>query len=181
MKRSLLLTILLLLLSASAAFAADTLVVYFSATGNTARVADYIAEATGADTFELTAADPYTRADLNYNNSSSRVVYEHEHPEVRPEIAVYPELSEYDVIYLGYPLWWRAAPNIIHTFLENTDLSGKTIVPFCTSISTGDGRNAEELHSLQPAATWIDGQRFQSRATRNTVTSWVSEVESSIR
>lgn len=174
----------LLLLLTTAAFAAGdgrTLVVYFSATGNTERVAGYIAEETGADTFEITAADPYTRTDLNYNNSSSRVVYEHEHPEIRPEIAAYPDLSGYDVIYLGYPLWWRAAPNIIHTFLENTDLSGKTIVPFCTSASTGDGRNADELHSLQPGATWIDGQRFQSRANRNTVSSWVRSVEASIR
>lgn len=154
----------------------NTLVVYFSATGSTERVAGYIAGETGADLFEIVPADPYTRADLNYNNSSSRVVYEHDNPEIRPEIAEYPDLSAYDIIFLGYPLWWQSPPNIIHTFVENTDLSGKIVIPFSTSLSTGTGRNAEVLHSYQPAANWIAGERFQSRVSESSVQSWVESV-----
>ena len=151
------------------------LVAYFSATGNTEKAAGYIAEATGGTLYEITPAEPYTNADLNYNDSNSRSTREQNDPSARPAIQGSVEnMAEYDVIYLGYPIWWGEAPKIIYTFLENYDLSGKTIVPFCTSSSSGLGSSANHLHSLASGATWLSGKRFSSSPSKSEVEEWVN-------
>lgn len=151
------------------------LVAYFSATNNTEGVAQHIADSMDADLYEIVPAVPYTSADLNYNNSSSRTTIEMNDPNSRPEISgSVNNMEDYDIIFLGYPIWWGQAPRIISTFLESYDFGGKTIVPFCTSASSGIGSSATNLHSLTDGATWLSGQRFSSGASRNTVVSWIN-------
>ncbi len=151
------------------------LVAYFSATGNTEKAAGYIAGATGGTLYEITPAEPYTSADLNYNDSSSRSTREQNDDSARPAIQGSVEnMAEYDVIYLGYPIWWGEAPKIIYTFLESYDLSGKTIVPFCTSGSSGIGNSAKNMHSLTDGATWLAGRRFSSSPSKSEVEEWVN-------
>lgn len=151
------------------------LVAYFSATGNTEKAAGYIAEATGGTLYEITPAEPYTSADLNNNDSNSRSTREQNDDSARPAIQGSVEnMAEYDVIYLGYPIWWGEAPKIIYTFLESYDLSGKTIVPFCTSSSSGLGSSANHLHSLASGATWLSGKRFFSSPSKSEVEEWVN-------
>ena len=150
------------------------LVAYFSATGNTAGVAELVAGHLNADAYEIVPAEPYSAADLDYNNPSSRSSVEMDDESARPAISGSVEGMEgYDVIFLGYPIWWGEAPRIISTFLESCDFGGKTIVPFCTSASSGVGSSAENLHSLAPAANWLDGQRFSENPSESDVTSWV--------
>lgn len=171
------LTILTILLLAVSAVYADTAVVYFSATGNTERVANVIADELRADLFELLPAEPYSSSDLNWRDEGSRVNEEHNDPSFRPELASSPDLSAYDTIFLGYPLWWGEAPHIVYTFIENSDLSGKTIIPFATSSSSPLGNSAENLEEAAPwSATWLEGMRFRSRANENTVTSWLDDL-----
>lgn len=168
---------ILILITTSLAFADGTAVVYFSATGNTERVAETIADETNADLFEIIPADPYTREDLNWRDESTRVWDEHRaYPNMRPEIDGNIDVSEYDTIFLGYPIWWGDAPSIVLTFLENTDLSGKTIIPFCTSSSSGLGESDSNLHRYQPDANWIEGHRFRSRASQNDIRAWLEEI-----
>lgn len=154
---------------------ATTLVVYFSATGNTRPLAEYAAAYLNADLFELTAAQPYTDADLNYNDNKSRTALEMGDDTVRPEIAELPEsLEQYDTIFLGYPIWWGEAPRIINTFLESFDFSGKTIVPFCTSASSGMGSSARNLQSLYGENTnWLEGRRFAIGTDEAAITAWI--------
>ena len=125
------------------------LVVFFS-TDDTVRAAAYtIAEALSANLFEIRPAEPYTADDVNYHNSQSRTSIEQNDPQARPAIAALPEnLSRYDTIILGYPIWWGQAPRILYTFMESVDLSGKTIIPFCTSGSSGVGSSAFNLQKL---------------------------------
>lgn len=150
------------------------LVAYFSATNNTEGAAQLIADSLDADTYEIVPAVPYTSADLDYNNSSSRTTIEMNDPNSRPEISgSVNNMEDYDIIFLGYPIWWGQAPRIISTFLESYDFEGKTIVPFCTSASSGIGSSAANLHSLTDGAAWLSGQRFSSGASRNTVVSWI--------
>ncbi len=150
------------------------LVAYFSATGNTQGVAQVIADHLGADTYEIVPETPYTDADLNYNDSSSRSSLEMDDPDARPEISGSVEgMENYDVVFLGYPIWWGEAPRIISTFLESYDFDGKTIVPFCTSASSGMGASAKDLQSLTDGADWLDGQRFSGGASADDVTAWV--------
>ena len=151
------------------------LVAYFSATNNTEGVANHIAAALGADTYEINPETPYTAEDLNYGNANSRTSQEMNDSASRPAISGSVEnMADYDVVFLGYPIWWGQAPKIISTFLESYDLSGKTIVPFCTSGSSGIGSSATNLHSLASSAIWLDGQRFSGSASRSTVESWVN-------
>nr|WP_326185241.1 flavodoxin [uncultured Oscillibacter sp.] len=151
------------------------LVAYFSATNNTEGVAGHISDALDADVYEIIPAVPYTSADLNYNDSSSRATVEMNDPNARPEISgSVDNMEDYDIIFLGYPIWWGQAPRIISTFLESYDFDGKTIVPFCTSASSGMGSSASNLHSLTDGATWLSGQRFSAGASRNTVVSWIN-------
>jgi flavodoxin len=154
------------------------LVAYFSATNNTRPLAEYIADAAGADLYEITPAVPYTSADLNYNDSSTRATVEQNDASARPAISGSVEnMADYDVVFIGYPIWWGQAPRIISTFLESYDLSGKTIIPFCTSGSSGIGSSATNLHSLAPNANWLAGQRFSSGTSRDTMANWVNGLE----
>lgn len=155
-----------------------TLVVYFSATGSTKAVAGYIAETMDADLYEIVPEEPYTSDDLNWRNPSSRSSIEHEDPDFRPAIAgEVADLSGYDTIFLGYPLWWGEAPHIVLTFMESVDLSGKTTIPFCTSMSSGFGSSGETLQAFAPNAIWLDGQRFPSSVADTDVVEWVSGLE----
>ena len=149
-------------------------VVYFSATGSTKAVAGTIAGTLGGALFEIVPEDPYTAADLNWNEPSSRVNAEHEDPSVRPAIAGGAvDLAAYDTVFLGYPIWWGEAPNILRTFLESAALSGKTVIPFCTSTSSGLGSSAETLRAYAPDAVWLAGRRFPGGAAEADVRAWV--------
>ena len=151
--------------------------VYFSATGNTRAVAQTIADTLGADVYEIVPEDPYTDEDLNWNNPDSRVNAEHEDPTSRPAIAGgVPDLAGYDTIFLGYPLWWREAPPIVWNFVESADLSGKTVIPFCTSMSDGFGSSGDTLAGMAPEADWLAGQRFGETLDAASVTQWVESL-----
>lgn len=155
-----------------------TLVVYFSATGNTAAVAQAIAEAVGADIYELVPEQPYTDADLNWNDPDSRVNAEHENPDFRTAIAGgAKDLSGYDTIFIGYPLWWRQAPSIIWNFVESSDLAGKTMIPFCTSMSDGLGSSGDTLAGMAPEANWLAGQRYGENLDAQAVAQWVGGLD----
>ena len=152
------------------------LVAYFSATGNTEAVAGYIAQATGGDLFEITPADPYTADDLNWTDENSRVVYEYENPDERDtELAAdTPDgWEDYDVIFLGYPIWWYDAAWPVDGFVEANDFTGKTVIPFCTSSSSGLGESGSRLAELADAGDWLEGQRFPSSASQADVEAWV--------
>ena len=153
------------------------LIAYFSATNNTKNIANYLNEILDADLYEIVPKTPYTSDDLNYNDSSSRSSQEMNDPDARPAISgSVDNMEQYDVIFLGYPIWWGEAPRIINTFLESYDFSGKTIVPFCTSGSSGIGSSAANLHSLTNGATWLDGRRFGGGTSRDTMAEWVNSL-----
>ena len=150
------------------------LVAYFSATNTTERIAEYISDGLNADLYEIVPAVPYTSADSNYGDSSSRTSIEMNDPDSRPAISGSVEnMEQYDIVFIGYPIWWGEAPRIINTFLEAYDFSGKTIVPFCTSGSSGIGSSATNLHSLTPDTNWLTGRRFSGNTSSNTVMEWV--------
>ncbi|MDE6731748.1 MAG: NAD(P)H-dependent oxidoreductase [Oscillospiraceae bacterium] len=152
------------------------LVAYFSATGTTKALAEYAAEAMKADIYEIAPAQPYTSADLNYSDKNSRSTKEMNDPSSRPEInGSVSNMSDYDIIFLGYPIWWGEAPRIINTFMESYDFSGKTIVPFCTSSSSGLGSSAKNLHSLcAGSVNWLDGARLSGSTSRGDMAAWIN-------
>ena len=153
----------------------DILVAYFSCTGNTENIANHLRSILDADLYEITPEVPYTDADLNYGDSDSRTSVEMNDPSARPAIAGSVEnMDDYEIVFLGYPIWWGSAPRIISTFLESYDFSGKTIIPFCTSGSSGIGSSASDLEALTDGAVWLDGQRFSGNASEATVESWVN-------
>ncbi len=153
------------------------LIAYFSATNNTEGIANHLDAILDADLYEITPETPYSAADLDYN-ADCRANREQNDASARPAISGSVEnVEQYDVIFLGYPIWWGQAPKIISTFLESYNLSGKTIVPFCTSGSSGIGSSATNLHALTSGATWMDGQRFSGGASRSTVEDWVDGLE----
>ncbi|MBQ7566854.1 MAG: S-layer homology domain-containing protein [Oscillospiraceae bacterium] len=150
------------------------LVAYFSCTGTTERIAGYIADELQADVRQILPQTPYTSDDLNYGDSSSRATREQNDPAARPALRDAAEsVADYDVIFLGYPIWWGQAPKILYTFVESCDLAGKTIVPFCTSGSSGIGTSAENLSASAPDAVWLPGNRFGAGASRDTVAAWL--------
>ncbi|MDE7245812.1 MAG: S-layer homology domain-containing protein, partial [Oscillospiraceae bacterium] len=150
------------------------LIAYFSATNNTENIANHLNAILDADLYEIVPETPYTSADLNYSDSSTRATREQNDASARPAISgSVDNMADYDVIFLGYPIWWGQAPRIISTFLESYDFAGKTIVPFCTSGSSEIGSSAANLHSLASAATWMDGSRFSGSASQSAVESWV--------
>ncbi|MCD8370587.1 MAG: aldo/keto reductase [Clostridiales bacterium] len=157
----------------------NVLVAYFSCTGTTEQIAQWIVDQTGADSYRIIPETPYTAEDLNYNNSSSRANREQADASARPAISGSVEgIEQYDVIFLGYPIWHGQAPRIISTFLESRDFSGVTIIPFCTSHSSGIGSSAENLHALcSDRVTWMDGQRFSGNTSENTVNEWLRTLE----
>ena len=153
------------------------LVAYFSATGTTKGVAERIANGLSCDIYEIVPEDPYTDADLNYNDNNSRTTIEMSDSSVRPAISGSVEnMDQYDVVFLGYPIWWGEAPRIISTFVESYDFNGKTIVPFCTSGGNGIGSSASNLEKLTDGATWLDGQRLNGSDSQDTVMEWVNSL-----
>ncbi len=155
-----------------------TLVVYFSCTNTTKGIADRIVEATDAATWRIEPETAYTSEDLNYNNSSSRANREQNDPSARPAIKGKCEnLADYDVVFLGYPIWWGKAPKVIFTFLESHDLAGKTIVPFCTSHSSGIGSSDTDLHHLATGAEWKQGRRFSGNESIETIEKWIESMD----
>lgn len=155
---------------------ANVLVVYFSATGNTGQVAEHIATATGGDLFEIVPAEPYTSADLDWNDENSRVVYEYENPDARDTAltAYTPDnWADYDVVYIGYPIWWGIAAWPADSFVAANDFTGKTVIPFCTSSSSGLGQSGELLADLAGTGDWLEGQRFRSGVSREDVEAWI--------
>ncbi len=153
------------------------LIAYFSATNNTENIANHLNEILDADLYEIIPETPYTSDDLNYNDRSSRSSQEMNDPDARPAISgSVDNMEQYDVIFLGYPIWWGEAPRIINTFLESYDLSGKPIAPFCTPASSPLGSSARNLQTLTDDVTWLDGQRFSGGASSADVQSWVDSL-----
>lgn len=154
------------------------LVAYFSATGSTRGVAEHIADIVGADLFEIVPEKPYTGADLDYRDASSRASREQDDPAARPAIhGEVEDMGQYGVVFLGYPIWHGQAPKIISTFLEGCDLSGKTVIPFCTSGGSGIDGSEGALNALAPQARWRSGERFGAGASREAVKDWVDGLE----
>ena len=154
----------------------NMLVVYFSATGTTQQIAEYAADILGADVYEIVPEAPYTDEDLDYY-SGGRADQEQDDPTARPAISgSVPDIEQYDTVLLGYPIWHGQAPRIISTFLESCNFDGKTIVPFCTSHSSGIGSSADHLHPLAANAIWLDGERFSSDATKEEVQVWLDSL-----
>ena len=160
----------------------DTIVVYFSRTNNTEKIADYIIAYTDSDSYEIEADVPYTDEDIEYNNSSCRANQEQNDKSVRPEIANPIEsLEQYDVIYLGYPIWWGEEPRIIDTFLESYDFSDKTVIPFCTSASSGIATSEKNISKLVPVGNQLAGKRFSASASKESVCEWVDSLNLSAK
>ena len=155
-----------------------TLVVYFSCTGTTKPLAEYAAEILGADLYEIVPEEPYTEADLAYY-TNGRADREQEDPDSRPAISgSVDNMDQYETIVIGYPIWHGQAPRIISTFLESYDFAGKTIVPFCTSHSSGIGSSASNLHSLCPDSTvWSESRRFEAGTSKDTIAEWLGSVD----
>ena len=153
------------------------LVAYFSATNNTEGVAQKLADGLGADIYEIIPEQPYTDEDLNYGSSQSRTSAEMDDPNARPAISGSVEnMGQYDIVFLGYPIWWGRAPRIMSTFIESYDFSGKTIVPFCTSGSSGFGDSDSALRSAADGAEWILGHRFSAGASADDIMKWVDSL-----
>ncbi len=151
----------------------DTIVVYFSRTNNTEKIAQYLIDLTGADSYEIEAAMPYSDADINYSDSACRANQEQTDKSVRPEIAdPIASLDGYDTVFLGYPIWWGQEPRIIDTFLESYDFSDKTVIPFCTSGSSGIATSEQQIASLVPIGEQLAGRRFAASATKEDVQAW---------
>ena len=154
------------------------LVVYFSATGTTKGVAEKIAGITGADTYEIKAAQEYTDADLNWNDSNSRSTKEQNDLAARPEIGSDAiSLDGYSTIYIGYPIWWGEEPRIMDTFVENYSFDGITMIPFCTSSSSGIGRSGQNLADNAGSGTWLEGKRFGAGASEDEIKSWIEGLQ----
>ena len=156
-----------------------TLVVYYSATNNTEAIAGYIANATGADLFELIPTEPYTSDDLDWTDRDSRVSREHDDESLRDvelEKSVPDNWDEYDTVFIGYPIWWGIAAWPTDTFVKANDFTGKTVIPFCTSSSSGLGQSGELLKEEATGGNWLEGQRFPSRASEDTVKEWVASL-----
>ncbi|MDO4283870.1 MAG: flavodoxin [Eubacteriales bacterium] len=153
----------------------NVLVAYFSATNTTEGVAEEIAGSLGADLYEIVSAEPYTDADLNYNDDNSRSTIEMNDPSSRPEISGSVEnMEQYDIVFIGYPIWWGEAPRIVSTFMESYDFAGKTIIPFCTSGGSGVGSSASNLEELTEGATWLSGTRLSGSASHEDIVEWVN-------
>lgn len=156
-----------------------TLVVYYSATGNTKEAADYIVSATGADLFELVPVDAYSDDDLNYSDDNSRVVYEHDNPDARTvELveATAPDWESYDTVFIGYPIWWGIAAWPVDGFIAANDFTGKTVIPFCTSVSSGLGESSELLKEAAGTGNWLEGIRFSSSVSESEVQTWLKDL-----
>ena len=154
-----------------------TLVVYYSASGNTERVAKDIAEAAGADLFEIVPTEVYTSDDLDWTNPDSRVSREHDDESLRDvplTTTEVPDWDSYDTVFIGYPIWWGIAAWPVDTFVKNNDFTGKTVIPFATSSSSGMGQSGSLLADMASTGEWQEGQRFSSGVSSDDVQSWVN-------
>ena len=160
----------------------DTLVVYFSWSGNTREMAEYIAEATGGDLFEIVPEDEYTAADLRWTDENSRVVQEYEAKQAGTleDVALRDTTAdgweEYDTVFIGYPIWWYDAAWPVNTFVKANDFTGKTVYTFCTSSSSGLGNSTRNLADMAGSGDWRDGSRFSSGASESAVVAWLEEA-----
>lgn len=154
------------------------LVAYFSATGTTKGVAEHIANGLNAEIYEIIPEEPYTDADLDYSDNNSRSTIEMNDASSRPAISGSVEnIEQYDIVFIGYPIWWGEAPRIVSTFVESYDFSGKTVVPFCTSGGSGVGSSATNLEQLTSGAAWMEGKRLNGGDSQDTVMEWVSGLD----
>lgn len=156
------------------------LVVYYSATGSTKAVAETIANTAGADLFEIIPVDPYTSDDLNWTNDNSRVSVEHNDESKRdvPLTKTTPDnWADYDTVFIGYPIWWGIAAWPVNNFVKGNDFTGKTVIPFCTSSSSGLGQSGDLLADMAGTGNWQDGERFSSGASLSKVESWVNGLD----
>ena len=163
----------------STAESGSVLGVYYSASGHTETVANYIAQATGGDLFEITPAEPYTSADLNWSDENSRVSREYADESLRDVELTATEVENwdsYDAVFLGYPIWWGISAWPVDGFVEANDFTGKTVIPFCTSSSSGLGESGQLLADLTGTGTWLEGQRFRSSVSQEDVTAWVESL-----
>ena len=148
-------------------------VIYFSATGNTKEIAESIKDITGGELIEIIPLKEYTSADLNYNDSNTRATKEQNNPSSRPEIKNTINV-DYDVIYLGYPIWWGDVPHIILTFIDTYDLDGKTIIPFCTSGSSSIDNSLNTLKNYNININWVDGKRLTNN--KKEIENWINSL-----
>ena len=153
-----------------------SLVLYFSATNNTEQIAKYISEITSSDILEIIPKDVYTNEDLDYNNNNSRANREQNDEKARPEISNKLDLENYDIIYLGYPIWWEEEPRIILTLLDNYNLENKTIIPFCTSGGSGIELSVNNIRNYNNKLNVLDGKRFSSNSSKEEVITWINSL-----
>lgn len=156
------------------------LVVYFSAQGHTDRIAREIASNLNATVFEIEPKNEYTSDDLNYSNKNSRVSKEHDDESLRNVELVsndVPDFDSYDTVLIGYPIWWGIAAWPVDTFVKNNDFTGKTVIPFCTSASSGLGDSGKNLARLAGTGNWLDGHRFSSSATSENIKEWINSLK----
>lgn len=166
------------------ATAINAVVVYFSATGTTKKIAMAIAEYTNAATFEITPTNPYTAADLRYNDSNSRVCKEHADESLRNVELTTTDVEnwdKYDVVFVGYPIWWGISSWVVDSFVQAADFSDKTVVPFCTSASSPLGDSATLLVSKANGGNWLEGKRFGGNATQTEINTWVDGLQLATR
>lgn len=156
---------------------AKTLIAYFSVTGNTARAAQTLAEVTGGKLFAITPQEVYTSADLDWHDKQSRSTVEMNNPQARPALKeTVADLASYDVVFIGYPIWWNQAPRLINTFIEGHDLKGKKLIPFATSGGSGIDNSVKELKKAYPDLNWQNG-KLLNRADKNTVQAWIGGLK----
>ena len=156
------------------------LVVYYSASGNTKKAVEYIAAATGGDMFELVPTEVYSSADLNWSDKNSRVSKEHDDPDLRDvelEYNTVDNWDSYDTVFIGYPIWWGIAAWPVNSFVQLNDFSGKTVIPFATSTSSGLGESGKLLEKQAGTGNWQDGRRFKSSVTEDEVNSWIQGLD----
>ncbi len=154
------------------------LIAYFSATGTTKGVAEKIAAVTGGDLYEIVPEEPYTDADLNYNDKDSRSTKEQNDKSVRPAIGSDPvDMSVYDTVYIGFPIWWGEEPRILDTFAETYDFTGKNVIPFCTSGGSGIGRSGPNMEALAGSGNWLDGKRLRADVSERDLSSWIEGLK----
>ena len=155
-----------------------TMVIYFSATGTTKAVAEKIAAITGADLYEIQAAQPYTEEDRNWHDDNSRTTKEQNDSSFRPELGSEPpSLEGYTTVYLGFPIWWGQEPRILDTFVESCDFNGITVIPFCTSGSSGIGNSGKNLEENAKSGTWLAGERFGAGASEEEIRAWIESLQ----
>jgi flavodoxin len=155
------------------------IVIYFSGSGNTKRVAELVANETGSELFELVPTTPYTDDDLNYRDENSRVIKEHNDPSLQNTELTSIKVSDwesYDTVLFGYPLWWREAAWPVNSFVKGNDFSGKTVIPFCTSTSDGIGDSGSKLAQMAGTGTWQEGMRFSEREEESAVKEWAQGI-----